>query len=183
MPDRPLRARASRAAARRGADGELPRVYREHVGAVYAFFAYSVSRDHAEDLTAATFERVVKAWRGYDPARAGERTWILAIARNQLTDFFRRQSHRGAVSTDEHPLLVDALGGEDPLERWLDRDEVRSWLAALGERERGVLALRYGADLPGREIAELMGLSEGNVHQIISRSLRSLRESAVRTPT
>jgi len=48
-------------------DRELRRIYREHVQGVFAFFAYSVSSETAEDLTATTFERVIRSWRNYDP--------------------------------------------------------------------------------------------------------------------
>jgi RNA polymerase sigma-70 factor, ECF subfamily len=164
-------------------DDELRRVYREHVDAVYAFFAYAVTRAHAEDLTSATFEKVLRHWRRYDARRASERTWILAIARNQLTDHHRRQRHRAAVSLDEHPALADVLAAGDELQPRLDRDELRGWLADLSERERDLLALRYGADLTARDIAAITGLSEANVHQILSRSLRRLRRSAERTLT
>jgi DNA-directed RNA polymerase specialized sigma subunit len=39
-----------------------------------------------------------------------------------------------------------------------------------------VLALRFGGDLGGPQIAELLGLTLANVQQITSRSLRRLRE-------
>lgn len=160
---------------RRRAD-ELPRVYRDHVDAVYGFLAYSVDRVTAEDLTAATFERVVRSWKRYDERRGSERTWVLAIARNLLTDHFRAQRHRGAVSTDEHPALLDRLVDDlDPLTEHLSADELARLLAPLGDREREVLALRYAADLTSAEIAALLGLTEANVQQINSRSLRRLR--------
>lgn len=165
-------------------EARLRLVYREHVDAVFGFFAFSVSRTHAEDLTSATFERVIRSWRRYDPARASERTWILSIARNLLTDHFRRQRHRDAVSLDEHPLVAETISrGTLESDLSLDRDEVRSWLAGLTERERSLVTLRYGAELTGRDIGELTGLSEANVHQILSRSLRKLRHSAIRTLT
>src|ERR687897_402008 len=52
---------------RRDEDPELRRVYREHVGAVYAFFAYHGPREVAEDLTSEAFEQVLsddalRAW-------------------------------------------------------------------------------------------------------------------------
>ena len=183
MPDDSLHARASRALSLRSRDDELRRVYREHVSAVFAFFAYAVNRAHAEDLTSATFERVIRSWRKYDPEKASERTWILAIARNQLLDHFRRQKHRDAVSLDEHPLLVDSVAVDDAEATRLERAEVQSWLRDLPERERSVLALRYGADLSARDIASLLELSDANVHQILSRTLRKLREQAQRTLT
>jgi RNA polymerase sigma-70 factor (ECF subfamily) len=143
---------------------------------VFAFFAYSVSRPVAEDLTSSTFERVIRSWKSYDPRKAGVRTWVLAIARNQLTDHYRRSSHRDARSTDAEPALLDGLPGVDPTGDLADRDAFRSMLADSGEREREVLALRYGADLSANEVAELLGLSSANVHQIASRALRRLRE-------
>lgn len=160
-------------------DDELRRVYRTHVRAVYAFLAYSVRPDTAEDLTSLTFERVLRAWDSFDPRRGGERTWILTIARNVLMDHFRRDRLRTAASTDEHPALLDALVAEDdPLAECLRVEGLKGWLGQLGEREREVLALRYGADLQAGEIADLIGLSVANVHQITSRALRRLRKAA-----
>lgn len=159
-----------------GSAEELQRVYRDHVDAVYGFLAYSVDRPTAEDLTAATFERVVRSWRRFDRRRGSERTWVLAIARNLLTDHFRAQRHREAVSTDEHPALLDRLVEDpDPLRGRLTAEELARWLAPLGHREREVLALRYAADLTTDEIAALLGLTAANVQQINSRSLRRLR--------
>jgi RNA polymerase sigma-70 factor (ECF subfamily) len=160
-------------------DEALRRVFTEQVRAVYAFFGYSVDAATAEDLTSATFERVVRSWQRFDPERGNERTWILAIARNLLTDHFRRQGRAEAVSVDEHPGLLEHLGALDPaLERSLSVEELRRWLAPLGPREREILALRYGADLEGVEIARMLDLTPANVHQILSRSLRRLRELA-----
>ncbi len=164
---------------RRAQADDLSRLYREHVGAVYGFFAYSLRGPAAEDLTSATFERVLRSWAAYDARKGSERGWILAIARNLLVDHYRRQSHRDAVSTDEHPALLEGLTtGEEPLQRALDADELRGWLSVLGEREQQILALRYAADLPAAEIAVIVGLTSANVHQILSRSLRRLREVA-----
>ena len=166
-------------ALRRRDEDELRRVYRSHVDAVYAFLAYSVPRATAEDLTSSTFERVIKAWRSYDPQKASERTWILSIARNILTDHYRRESLRRGPSIDAHPELADTVAvGEEDFEQILSDDALRTWLAPLGEREREIVALRYAAELPATEIAKLTGLTPANVHQIASRSLRQLRALA-----
>jgi RNA polymerase sigma factor (sigma-70 family) len=53
--------------------------------------------------------------------------------------------------------------------------ELAQALGGLPQRDREILALRYGADLTGPEIVELTGLTLANVQQIISRSLRRLR--------
>jgi RNA polymerase sigma-70 factor (ECF subfamily) len=55
--------------------------------------------------------------------------------------------------------------------------ELADALNSLAQRDREIVALRYGADLTGPEIVDVTGLSLANVQQIISRSLRRLREA------
>ncbi len=156
---------------------QLRDAYRGNVKAVYAYFAYFVPADVAEDLTAATFERVVRSWHTFDARRGKLRTWILAIAKNVLVDHFREvRSHR-SVSLDEHPELADRAGASaDPHAQREDLEALAAWLSGLNDRQREVLALRYGADLKPAEIAAHLELSEANVYQILSRGLRQLRE-------
>lgn len=151
-------------------------MYRSHVRAVYAFLAYSVSRETAEDLTADTFERAIKAWDRFDPSVATEKTWLLAIARNALTDHYRRKKNRPTVSTDEHPALLDALVEQgDAFTTIASGQAVAELLGNVGPRDREVLALRYGVGLSARDTAAVTELTEANVNQITSRALRRLR--------
>jgi RNA polymerase sigma-70 factor (ECF subfamily) len=151
-------------------------VYDEHVWRVYGFFAYRLSsRADAEDLTQQCFERALKAWGRYDEARASVATWLLVIARNLLVDHLRsggsvslRPIDEGEAETIAAPPDQPRLGLEPGLERAL---------AELGPRERELIALRFGGDLTGAEIAELTGLTLANVQQILSRSLRRMRAS------
>lgn len=155
---------------------EFGAIYDEHVWRVYGFFAYRVrSRQDAEDLTQQTFERALRAWRMYDERRAGAGTWLIAIARNLLIDHIRAASVRpqGWVAEQDLEALPAALdehsvGLEPELERALSE---------LSLRERELIALRFGGDLTGPEIAELTGLTLANVQQILSRALRRMREA------
>lgn len=153
---------------------DLARVYEENVWRVYGFLAYRLrDPETAEDLTQVTFERAVRSFSRFDRRRASERTWLLAIARNALTDHQRRGSKIIWEPLDER-LLPRTAGPEDALVAGAD---LRDALADLPERDREVLALRYGGEMTGAEIAELLDLGVANVHQILSRSLRKLRET------
>lgn len=158
---------------------DFERLYEEHVWAVYGFVGYRVrSREEAEDLTQQTFERALKAYKRFDPERASEKTWLFTIARNLIIDAYRRSGGDEAeleaeleagppqLSTTE-PEQAPGLGPDPELARALSR---------LSDRDREVIALRFGGDLKGTEIAELTGLSLANVQQILSRSLRRLRD-------
>lgn len=156
--------------------GGLAEIYDEHVWSVYGFFGYQrLSRQDAEDLTQATFERALRAWSRYDPARAGVRTWLIAIAQNLLIDHHRRERLRRHGSTDagmEESLLGTSPG---PEERFELSPRLADALHNLSERERQVIALRFGGELTGPEIATMLELSLANVQQIASRALRKLR--------
>jgi RNA polymerase sigma factor (sigma-70 family) len=62
-----------------------------------------------------------------------------------------------------------------PEDRYEGSAELAAALAQLGDREREVIALRYGGEMNGPEIAELLDITLANVQQIVSRSLRKLR--------
>jgi len=152
---------------------DFTRVYEQHVWRVYGFLAYRLrDRDAAEDLTQATFERALRAWSRFDPRRASERTWLLAIARNLLIDHHRRDRSGLLEPIDER--IAPTVPG--PEERLSNQPELIEALATLGDRDREVIALRFGGDLSGPEIAAVMDLSLANVQQILSRSLRRLRK-------
>ena len=147
-------------------------LYERHVLQVYGFFAYRLSsRETAEDLTQMTFERALRAWERYDARKASHATWLLAIARNLLIDFLRADK-----SSTQQDLEGEAqrLGVEVAHDLGLS-PRLEQALGGLDARSRELLALRYGADLTGPEIAEMTGLSLANVQQILSRGLRRLR--------
>ena len=70
--------------------------YEAYGKVVYKYFRFQlVSPDDAEDFTAETFLRAVRAADRYDASRAGVQTWLIAIARNVLID-----------ETWTHPLVA-----------------------------------------------------------------------------
>jgi RNA polymerase sigma-70 factor (ECF subfamily) len=153
-------------------DSGFEHVYAEHVWRVYAFISYRV-RDHAlaEDLTQGTFERALRAWSRFDSRRASEATWLLAIARNVLIDAHRRER----VVLEELPGDDQVGSSPSPEERFAGSPELLAAIQQLGDQEQEIIALRFGGDLTAGEIARLIGLSDANVHQILSRSTRRLR--------
>jgi RNA polymerase sigma-70 factor (ECF subfamily) len=155
-----------------GSKPDYSEAFEQHVWEVHGFFAYRLgSRVDAEDLTQATFERAFKAWARFDPDRASVRTWLMAIAHNLLIDHYR---YRGTRKEVPLPDGVDSPAADEEFSLGLDPALARA-LEELGEREREIIALRFGGDLSGPEIAALTGLTLANVQQILSRSLRKMR--------
>ena len=141
---------------------------------VYNFFRYRVGDGPlAEDLTSITFE---KAWRGrdrYRRDRAAFGTWLFTVARNVAVDHFR--SVKPTVSLDHAAELPGGPTPEDLAVRRSEGDHLGRLLKRRPERERELLALKYGAEFTNREIARMTGLSESNVGTILHRAVEALR--------
>jgi RNA polymerase sigma-B factor len=84
-----------------------------------------------------------------------------------------------ASSDDESPPISETLGGPDPgLDKVIDLETVRPLIAALPERERKVLALRFVGDMTQTEIAQRMGYSQMHISRLLTRVLNNLRSQA-----
>ena len=96
----------------------------------------------------------------------------MSIANNLLIDHYRRDRTTRQEPIEDH-LSGPELSAEDP-DMGLSPDLAYA-LEQLGQRERELIALRFGGELTGPEISELTGLTLANVQQILSRSLRKIR--------
>lgn len=123
-----------------------------------------------EDVEDAVQEAVCKAFQKLPDLRQPRffKTWLTRILINCSCDLLRQQ--KGLV-----PLELLPETGE------LDRDsdlslDVRTALDALGENDRLVMTLFYLNDLPIRDIAKTLAISESAVKQRLVHGRRKFRE-------
>jgi RNA polymerase sigma-70 factor, ECF subfamily len=149
-------------------------LYAEQLPRVYNFFRYRVGDGAvAEDLTSLTFE---KAWRARDRYRrdlSAFSTWLLVIARNVAIDHYRSRRPHAPIEEAEH--LPGGTTPEEDYQRRSDAERLSRLLAALPDRERELIALKYGAGITNRAIARHTGLTESNVGTILHRTIQALR--------
>ena len=127
--------------------------------------AYVVVRDWhvAEDLTQQAFAKLYVAW-----PRVREETRMAYARRmvvNECLSHLRR--HRPETPVAD---LVDV-----PSEPEVVGPDLGSALAALPDRQRAIVALRFLDDLPVTEVGRLLGVSDGTVKSQTSRALKALR--------
>lgn len=135
-------------------------------------------RDEAEDLVQDVFYELTEA---YQLAKPIERvaSWLYAVARNKITDWYRRPAYARTVSLesplvgdeDDALLLADLLpSGDGTAPDDLMRDTVMEALSeALGELppEQREVFVRHELDgQPFREMSEELGVS---VNTLLSR--------------
>jgi RNA polymerase sigma-70 factor, ECF subfamily len=148
----------------------IERVYADHYRDVFRYvFGLTRSLDEAEEITADTFERAVRAWGGQLPARPV--AWLLLTARRIATDRWRRARHFARIVVRAGAQRADALAGLDSaFGLWFD-----GLTTVLTARQREVLILRYQRDLTDEDIAAVMGLSPSGVRSLVARALAVLR--------
>jgi len=143
---------------------------------VYAYVAYRIgSGPDAEDVTSEVFERALRYRDSYDPRRGDAAAWLIGIARRCIHDF---HVQRGAAPA-EAPEPADPTDIESATVRKVMLGRA---LARLGGAERELLALRFGADLTARQIAELMEMSTNAVEVALHRALARLRDTLGENP-
>ncbi|MCX5052728.1 MULTISPECIES: RNA polymerase sigma factor SigF [unclassified Streptomyces] len=77
--------------------------------------------------------------------------------------------------------LSDALGSADPaLDTVVDRESVKPRLAALPERERTILYMRFFGGMTQSRIADELGISQMHVSRLISRCCARMRDQIMR---
>ena len=137
---------------------------------VYAYVAYRIGDGpDAEDVTSEVFVRALRYRDSYDAAKGQPITWLTGIARTVLIENGRAAQTLGE---DALPTLVEPSRVE---ERTADRLALADALAGLPERDRELLALRYGADLKAKQIAALADMDTHAVEVALSRALDRLR--------
>jgi RNA polymerase sigma factor (sigma-70 family) len=148
---------------------------RDHLDAVYRYLL-TMTKDAAlaEDLTSETFERALRRWNRFDPRRAGEKTWLLMLARSAALDHYRaeaRRLRREERFTEDQPEEQAEL----PIDLGLS-PALEEALADLSAAEREVIALRVVVELDGDTAARVLGISRTSCSTRLSRALRKLEE-------
>jgi RNA polymerase sigma-70 factor (ECF subfamily) len=152
-------------------------LYERHAPAIYRFVYRKVGDpDTADDLTAQIFIRAIERIDRYRPRpNASFRSWLFAIARNIVTDTWRRQRPQASLDPSTG-TLVDHDPGPEALA--IAGDEYTALCAVLDtlpDTQRAIVELRL-AGLSTREIMATMGMSEPAVKSAQTRAYRRLRD-------
>jgi RNA polymerase sigma factor (sigma-70 family) len=143
------------------------RLLDEHADGVHRYLTAAVGRNEAADVFQETFLAALRAYPSLRSAR-NLKGWLFTIARNKAFDAHRRRRRR-PVPTVELPEDADLASFEPAHPVW-------TAVAALPERQRDAVVLRYVADLSYAEVGEVLGVSEEAARQHASTAVRSLRK-------
>lgn len=135
-------------------------------------FAYWLCRNRwqAQDLVQETF---TAAWKGRESLRDNSATkaWLFSILRNEHVRVFQRK-RLDLVDVELEDLPIAANNSE------LERVELEECLRALPETFREPLLLQVLGGFSGKEIADMLNISEQNVMTRLTRARQALQRLA-----
>lgn len=154
-------------------------VFRTCIGFVH-------NKDDADDLTQEVFIQAYQSLSKFKKESAFS-TWLYRISVNASLNKIRKTAGRSFFQRlesifsgeNQNESLFRASDLEDP-ENILIRQEHSQWLQkaldSLPENQRTAIILSKYDDLPQKEIAEIMDISEGAVEALLQRAKKNLRE-------
>lgn len=136
--------------------------------------------DNASDAADMT-QDVFAQWLGYrDRAKVEQpRAFLFQVARNLLSDHWRRQKVRHAALADDTLPEQQGAPANDPLDHAQQQqrlDQLRQVLAELSPRRREALMLHRFEGLTQAQIAERMNISVSMVEKHIAAALLQCKQ-------
>lgn len=156
-------------------EAALATFYETHVEQLFRFLARRAGQDDGGELLSQVFEEFFAWWPDH-PAHPKPVATLYRIARCRLNDYLRRLGRVETLEADDLTTAA-AAGDHDELADVVRRVDLDMALRGLSERERQSLELRYVADLPVKDCAEVMEVGIDNMKKILKTALNKLRQS------
>lgn len=129
--------------------------------------------EEAKDISQATFLKAFEKLSGFMMA-SSFKTWLYRIAVNTARDHLRRRKVRPTVELDME-IRGDDCSAQEMLEKRNSNRMVREAVEELPEKQRLTLKLRMYEEMEYREIAKVIGGTEGAARANFFQALKSLR--------
>ncbi|WGV58719.1 sigma-70 family RNA polymerase sigma factor [Brevibacillus brevis] len=122
-----------------------------------------------EDIADALQETILKAFKSLHSLREPQlfKTWMFRILINECNKIVANRSRN--VLMDEFPIQL-SLSPKDEL------IDLRDAVERLDEQQRLVIVLHYFEDMPLRQVAEILEISESAAKMRLSRARNNLME-------
>ena len=155
--------------ARQGSQQAFAAIFRTYEPPLLRYLE-AVSPDLAGEVSCATWESVASSLGRFKGDGDQFRSWLFTIARRRLVDEVRRSTRR--------PLAMADVPDEAAVET-LDADDGPEWAAQvlrrIPTRQADAVALRVLGGLSVDEVADLLGITPGNVRVLCHRGLSAIR--------
>lgn len=156
--------------------GRFAELYEANFERVYAYVASRVrDRDEAEDVTAEVFHKALANLPRFEWRGAPFAAWLYRIAANAIADRVARAARERSITAPDDPPVNNPAVNDRSVEQVERRARLFRLVRSLPKDQHRVIELRFAEEMSIREIAGVMGRTEGAVKQLQFRALEALR--------
>jgi RNA polymerase sigma-70 factor (ECF subfamily) len=153
-------------------------LFQRHFASLYAFFKHKTDRRSAispDDLVQQTFLQCVRAREQFQRV-ASFRTYLFAIARNELYQYFRKLPRCEHLDLEASSLNEVISSPSQKLHRDQEKHRLIRALGALPIEQQVLLELHYWHELDAAALAEVFDAQPGAIRVRLHRARLELRE-------
>ncbi len=158
----------------------LTAVYQRYAPALFAYlYRHAHSQEDTEDLLLDVFLAALERPGFAELSVKEQEAWLWCVARNKMTDHYRKQVRRQSVPLELAPEGIYEQDHETPEALLLRQEEytrLQANIQKLPVLQQEIVRLRFVLGLRSAEIATVLQRSEGSVRVMLSRSLKLLRK-------
>ena len=146
---------------------------------IFNFVAHLTNRNDAPDIVQDIFIKTWKNIKRYDSKKASFKTWIFTIARNSVTDFWRKKKNILFTEIEEsfsENIPDENLLPDEVLQKLEDAELLNKTLEKLRPDYREVLVLYYQEEMTFEEIGVILSKPPNTVKSQHRRAIIELRE-------
>jgi RNA polymerase sigma-70 factor (ECF subfamily) len=162
------------AAARGGDRAALAALWRTHHAAVLRYLR-ARRTPSPDDVASQVWIDVATSIARFDGDDDDFRRWLFTIAHRRSVDEVRRTVRRTELGVRAVDTTAACPAVDDAHDEQAALDRAVALVAALPDQQAEAVMLRVVNDLPARDVAAIMGVTEGNVRVLVHRGLTRLR--------
>jgi RNA polymerase sigma-70 factor, ECF subfamily len=158
-----------------GASWSWPDLFAQFAPAIHSF-ARSRGASSPDDIVQDVFATAVERFPRFSGDSSGLRSFLFTLAYRRVADEHRvRYRRQEQLVADHEPTAEVSAGVEDSITEMESANEAMQALEILSERERRIIEMRIIEEASPAEVADALGLSNGNVRVIQARALLKIR--------
>lgn len=162
------------AAIARGELHEFTKLYDMYLERIYRFVYHRLPHTQtAEDVTSDIFLSALEKIHTFNRKKASFSTWLHVIARNKIIDHARTTRTAADITEAEH--IASNHNPSHDASVSFDTDTIKKFLASMDQTQRDIVMMRIWDDLPHKDIAEILNMSEAAVKMSYSRTISKLQ--------
>lgn len=144
---------------------------------IYRYIIFKVD-DHqtSEDLTSEVFSRLLQALQDRTAPVNTIRGWLFSVAAKVVSDYYRKQYQKEKTNLDNFSP-TPSLEPYKSVEAKATEITLLQAVSNLSDDQKEVIALRFGYEMPIKEVANTIGKSIGSVKMLQARAILSLSKS------